>query len=123
MEWAYVARDSLHLEFGVMNPRKISGCCQAMTTKGWQVIGPYSVHLGEEGHYRRRSAVCCQTDGSEHGREASMIPGQGREQLNRLEITGLPRKSSLAGVMQVWCGGWDDAGQRRTHTIKGILST
>lgn len=95
MKQAYVARDSLDLEFGVMTARKISGCCQATTTKVWQMIGPYSVHLGEEGHYRRRSVVCCQTDGSEQGREASIIPGRGREQVSRLVITGLPQDSAV----------------------------
>lgn len=79
---------------------KISGCCQAMTTKVWQMIGPYSVHLGEEGYDRRRSVVCCQTDGSEQGREASMIPGRGREQVNRLVVTGLPRDCAVLTRVQ-----------------------
>lgn len=78
-----------------MKPRKIPGYCQAMITKSWQVIGPCSVHLGEEGHDRRRSVVCCQTDESEQGREASMIPGRGREQVNSLVVTGLQRDCAV----------------------------
>lgn len=36
--------------------------------------------------------VCCrQTDDSEQGREASVIPAQGREHVNKLVFAGLPQ--------------------------------
>lgn len=91
---AYVTRSSLKLEFGLIDVRDRPGFYQATALKRL-VMGPSCVHLGEEGHYRRRSAVHCQTDDSELGWKASLITAEDQEQLNKLVIIGLPQECAV----------------------------
>ncbi|KAI7783758.1 hypothetical protein LA080_011467 [Diaporthe eres] len=89
----------------------------------WPSHGPEEAG---DGHYRRRSAVHCQTDDSELGRKASLITAEDQEQLNKLVTIGLPQECAVLvpSLMNLVLPPLRDGGERsgdRSSSVRPLI--